>query len=267
MNVGTILVWMGLAAILSGPSAFASTGTGKVLFDLKIFTLEHEGKGYTLHADNGLKVSVPAEWLEPPQEARPDTQPSFSSFNHYHRQVTAFPIGDGRIGLHLSSYEIQNGDPAQAAAGRDVFLLFDPKSGTLRHGGMRLGITKDRVRVERRVFATAHTFFIGDVNGDRVLDLGVVKEKITWKKRPNGVQPGQRLADTAEPSYEQHPIRWYVLAADRWTYQPQYDGIFPKEEYHKLPLIGLVKSPVDLVDETIYPGIRKSSSRDVAPSN
>jgi hypothetical protein len=259
-----IILWMGLAVILAGAPAFASTGLHEVLFDVRTFTLEHEGNGYSLHSDNVGKVRVPSDWLRPPEEARPQAEPYVSSFNHYNRQVTAFSLGDGRVGLHLSSYEIQNGETAQAAVGRDVFLLFDPKSGSLRHSGLRLGITKARARVDGRVSATAHTFFIGDVDGDGLMDLGVVKEEIIWKKRPKGGRDEQALGSLAGPSYLQHPIRWYVLAVDHWSHQPQYDGKYPSGDYQKLPLIGLVKSPVDFVDEAIYPGIRKGSTRDIS---
>lgn len=263
MRSQPIALYLCFVVILAGLPALASAGAPEVPVDLKTFTLGHEGKEYSLRSDNGVNVPVPADWLEPPKEAKREADSFVPSFN-YDRQVTAFPIGDGRIGLHLSSYEIQTGGSAQAAAGRDVFLLFDPKTAALRHGGMKLGITKDRLRVDGRVSATAHTFFIGDINGDRILDLGVVKEEITWKKRLTGTQDEQALVNPAGPSYSRHPIRWYVLAADRWSHQPQYDGKFPQEEYQRLPLIGLVKSPVDFVDEAIYPGIRKSSGQDIS---
>ena len=259
MRSRRIALWVCFIAILAGSPSTTPAADIEATFDVKAFTLEHAGKEYSLRSDNGVNVPVPVDWLEPPKEAKRVADFFVSPFN-YDRQVTAFPVGDGRIGLHLSSYEIQIGGSAQAAAGRDIFLLFDPKTAALRHGGMKFGITKDRLRVDGRVSATAHTFFIGDINGDRIMDLGVVKEQITWKTRLNGRRDGT-LAHQVGPSYVEQPVRWYVLAGNRWIRQPQYDGQFPKGEYLKLPLIGLVKSPVDFVDESIYPGIRRSSAR------
>lgn len=255
-----IALWVCFIAILAGLPSVTSAANIEAAFDVKTFTLEREGTGYSLRSVNGAKMAIPVEWLGAPEEVRPNADSRMASVSHYNKQVTAFPIGDGRIGLHLSSYEIQNGEAGQTAAGRDVFLIFDPKAPALRHGGIRLGITKDRLRVDGRVSATAHTFFIGDINGDRIMDLGVVKEQITWKKRLRGTRE-ERLAHLVGPAYVEQPVRWYVLAGGRWTRQPQHDGQFPRGDYLKLPLIGLVKSPVDFVDESIYPGIRRSSAR------
>lgn len=255
-----IALWVCFLAIFPGSAPVTSAADIEAAFDVKSFTLEREAKGYSLRSDNRPKVPIPTEWLGPPEEVRAEADLRLSLVNLYDKQTTAFPIGDGRIGLHLSSYEIQNGDAGQTAAGRDVFLIFDPETTTLRHGGIRLGITKDRLRVDGRVSATAHTFFIGDINGDRLMDLGILKEQITWKKRLTGAGRNA-YPDSAGPSYVQHPVRWYAMATDRWTLQPQYDGQFPHGDYLKLPLIGLVKSPVDFVNESIYPGIRRSSAR------
>jgi hypothetical protein len=252
MNGRRVIMWVVLALLCAVIPVRAFPALEEVRYDFKSFFLERDGKLYNLRSDDGFKLTIPATWLDE------------DTFGHYHRQVTAFPIGDGRIGLHLSSYEFQIGETAQAAEGRDVFLLLDPKAGALRPGGPKLGVTKERSSVEGRVSATAHSFFIGDVNGDHLLDLGVIKEEIVWKRQFRGPQDREALAGSAGPVYVRQPIRWYVLSADRWTHQADYDGKFPSGEYQKLPLIGLVKSPVDFVDEAIYPGIRKGSNRDIS---
>ena len=47
----------------------------------------------------------------------------------FDEDVTACPIWDELIGIHVSSCAIQAQGSAQAAAGRDVFLVFDLETG------------------------------------------------------------------------------------------------------------------------------------------
>src|SRR6266403_5648587 len=83
------------------------------------------------------KVEIPRAWLVLRKEEEEEESDAFVSSFHYNPEVQSFPIGDGRIGLHFSSYEIQSGGSAQAAAGRDVFLIFKPASLELTQGGIR----------------------------------------------------------------------------------------------------------------------------------
>jgi hypothetical protein len=192
----------------------------------------------------------------PPDELKEESGAYVSSFN-YDDGVTAFPIGDGRIGLHLSSYEIQKEGSANAAAGRDVFLVLNPKARTLYPGGILFGVTKSRVRSMGCFFAVVHRFTIGDINNDRLIDVGVTGEKINCDE----VRDKEKGVDLMKgPFYEQHPVRWYIYQRtrwkvrrhvslrDHWIYDPDYDGKHPKSSL-QLPLIGLSKSPVDFVKE------------------
>lgn len=181
----------------------------------------------------------------PPKDERYEEERGayVSSFN-CSENVTSFKIGigDGLVGLHLSSYEVQEGGTAQAAAGRDVFLVHNQNSGTIHKGLLNLAITKNRVRSEGCCFATHSTFLLSDVNHDGFLDIGVIKE-----------ERGCKLVNDVmgAPFHERHPLRWYIFAKKYWQYDAALDGRIPRNSCWKLPLIDLIKSPVDYVNEVL----------------
>lgn len=207
------------------------------VIDFKLFQNQHD---YCLQYGKNEQLLIPLAWLIPPDEVQEDEQRYVSSF-HYDEPVTSFKIGDGRIGLHLSSYNIQKQGSAQAAAGRDVFLAFDPEKIKLHPGGLKLGVTKSRVRVMGCFSAMFHFFVIGDINSDGLIDIGVVKETLKCKWVNN-------IPVRSGPVYKQLPIRWYVYMG-HWKYEPGFDGKYPPKRHLKLPLINLVKSPIDFVKE------------------
>ena len=228
--------------------------------DTKSYRFVRDQKDYTLRYDRDKRLRIRQAWLVPPDELKEESGAYISSFN-YDEGVTAFPIGDGRTGLHLSSYEIQREGSANAAAGRDVFLVLDQKTRRPHQGGILFGITKERVRYMGCFFATFHRFIIGDINNDRLTDVGVIREEIRWDE----VRDKEKGVDRMEgPFYEQHPVRWYIYrptrlkvrghvsVRDHWNYDPDYDGKH-LESSLQLPLIGLAKSPVDFVKE-LYRG-------------
>lgn len=246
-----------LIPILSFSPALAQSAQDVLSVDTKSFRLVRDQQGYRLQYDVDKHLRVPQAWLMPPDELKEESLAYVSSFN-YDEQVTAFPIGNGRIGLHVSSYEIQREGSAQAAAGRDIFLMIDPKTRRLHPGGILFGITKDRVRSMGCFFATFHRFVIGDINNDHLIDVGVIREKITCEEV---YDPEREVGLMKGPFYEQYPVRWYVFEwgrptyrqTDHWRYSPDFDGKHPLASSLELPLIGLAKSPVDFVKE-VYRG-------------
>ena len=248
---------LSLLVFIFGISPALSQSTQDMLsIDTRGHRLVRDQRGYNLQFDGDKRLRVRKEWLVPPDELKGKSGAYVSSFN-YDEGVTAFPIEDGRMGLHLSSYEIQREGSANAAAGRDVFLVLDQKTRSLHQGGLLYGITKERVRSMGCFFAVFHCFIIGDINDDRLTDVGVAREEITWEE----VHDEKRQVDRMEgPFYEQHPVRWYIYqqrrwevkghvsVRDHWNYHPDYDGRRPKSSL-QLPLIGLTKSPVDFVTE------------------
>lgn len=136
-----------------------STDQFKLLTRRRDFALQFVSNG------KGKQIPVPRDWLVPPDEEKAE-EGNYVSSLLYGKQVTSFPIGNGKIGLQLSSYEIQKEGSAQAAAGRDVFLIFDPASSMVFRGGIERGITKERVRSQGCFAAKADNYYLADVNGD-----------------------------------------------------------------------------------------------------
>jgi hypothetical protein len=253
------VIWLPLfllPLVFSISLALADSPQAVLTVDTRGYRLVRDQKDYAVRYDRDKHLRVRGEWLMPPDELKEESGAYVSSFN-YDDGVTAFPIGDGRIGLHLSSYEIQKEGSANAAAGRDVFLVLNPKARTLYPGGILFGVTKSRVRSMGCFFAVVHRFTIGDINNDRLIDVGVTREKINCDE----VRDKEKGVDLMKgPFYEQHPVRWYIYQRtrwkvrrhvslrDHWIYDPDYDGKHPKSSL-QLPLIGLSKSPVDFVKE------------------
>jgi hypothetical protein len=223
-------------------------GTGSIpaaqfelLTEPHAFVLQFTSNGKT------KRVAIPRDWLIPPQEEKDEESTYVSSFQ-YDKEVSAFPIGNGKAGLHLSSYAIQEQGSAQAAAGRDLFLIFDPTSLHLSRGGIERGITKERVRSEGCFEASAERYFVADIDGDGLTDIGVSKEELECV--PTRYQQ-QDLELIEGPVYKQVPVAWYVFRSGAWKLEPALSGKFP-ERYQELPLIGIDKTPVDFVGRVLW---------------
>jgi hypothetical protein len=186
------------------------------------------------------RFAIARAWLVPKVEQARERDAYVSSFN-YDTAVTAFAVGDGTIGLHVSSYAIQPEGSAGAAAGRDVFLVFDPRSGLVRPGLAELGITKERVRGLGCPGARTSHFLTADVDGDGRTDIGKIDERIYCLETFEGARP-----TIVGPRYEQSLVTWFVFRAGRWRVDATYRGRMP-DRLTELPLIGLVLTPVDFV--------------------
>jgi hypothetical protein len=239
------------------------------------YRLVRDGENYYLHSDEGRILSVPSAWLtrtekvEDPldeliekQKIELEEEYALVSSTNFDEAATAFPIGDGRLGLHFSSYEIQKEGSAGAAAGRDVFLVFDPQVKCLHPGGLLAGITKERARYMGQFFALAHRFFLGDIDDDGLMDIGVMREEI----KPIG--PHRDIPSKVE--YEKDEMRWFVYTQgprvsygrrDHWKYDPALDGKRPATDMVKLPLIGIGKTPVAFVEELSGGKLQRSRTR------
>lgn len=203
------------------------------------FILVATPKGFAVQAavsGTPRRIAVPRTWLIPPAEEKDDGSNFVSSFK-YGKRITSFDIGNGKIGLHLASFESMTEGSARAAAGRDVFLVYDPASPAVARGLMELGITQARERDAGCFSAHGVHFLLADINRDGLSDIGLVKEVIEC--------PGVR------PLYSQQPVRWYVFRNGRWRAAPAFRGQLPQDRV-ALPLIGMVLSPVDYVAHGLW---------------
>ncbi|MEM7048513.1 MAG: hypothetical protein AAF604_02590 [Acidobacteriota bacterium] len=216
--------------------------------DIHRFQLVSVGSEFTLHSSDGQSVPVPREWLMPAQQVREEESTYVSSFD-YSKPVTAFRVTNELIGLHLSSYQIQKEGSARAAAGRDVFLLFDPQRQELHEGLMDLGVTKRRIRFMGCARAYHHDFTLEDINGDYRTDIGVKKDEIRCDLVHNEIED----VDYFVSKEASHEWRWFVLEGDQWRYSASHDGRAPSASSVELPFIDMLKSPVDFVREMTSP--------------
>ncbi len=176
-------------------------------------------------------LPIPAGWLIPEEN---EEKGYVSSFN-YDDSLNIFMIGGGLTGIQISSYDIQKEGSAQAAAGRDVFLVYHAPENRLYPGLINLGISKDRVRSAGIFYATNHIFLLADINDDEFKDIGIIKEDLQFSPHSQ--------------SYHRNPPEWYIFYKNRWVLEADSSGIFPLQAMIKLPLIGLGKSPVDFIKE------------------
>ena len=235
-----VLFWPVLSALLlicNSINALSQTDNYLLSYDTTRFRLLRDEHGFSLQYDQKMPIQVPQEWLIPLDEVPRDTQSYISSFD-YDEHITAFPVGKSWTGLHLSSYAIQEEGAAQAAAGRDLFLVLNQKDKRLHLGGLDLGISKERVRFMGCPFATFLRFIIGNINKDCLTDIGIIREEIKCEERYDEKKEVDVLTD---PFYEEGLIKWYVFVRDHWAHKPDYNGKYP-QDYTELPLIGLEKA-------------------------
>jgi hypothetical protein len=199
------------------------------------FSLLREEGALWLVVDGGReRLAVPAGWiLSPDEEAREND--GYVSTIAFERQVQEFAVGNGSIALRASSYETSGG-AANAAAGRDVFLVFDPGGRKVAEGSLRLGVTKRRLRANGVPYATTHRLYAQDIDGDGLVDIGTVRE--------------QASCHAGHPTFTSDRVRWHVFRDGRWIHDRARDGTPPRSSRAaELPLLGLVKSPVDYLLE------------------
>lgn len=228
--------------VVSGALCVAQAPAQNPAFSNDKFRLVIKRNKFALQFDSNGKrrqIAIPREWLVPPEEEKEEIGNYVLSFG-YDPPVTSFPIGNGRLGLHLSSYDVTREGTSHAAAGRDVFLVFDPKSPAVSKGGIERGVTKWRVRSEGCFSAAGEHYLLGDVDGDGLTDIGVVKDEIECLDKYDQAED----KDSKENRYKQYPADWYVFRGKSWQLDLTYSGKIPAS-VTELPLIGSAADDVD----------------------
>jgi len=247
-------LWFVFAGLLAS-SCFASLSAAQAKPSAELrrrvstnqFTLHSADNGeYSLSVRSSAAVQllpIKTEWLAPPDELEEEEGMPYSSVL-YAKQVTSFPIGNGEIALQFSSYDIMPAGSMLGAGGRDVFLIFNPKTQALRPGLIDLGMTKKRFRDDGCFNALMTHFLVADANGDGKLDIGVIREEI-------GCASGADRFN--RESYVQHFVSWYLFTPEGWK-KPSDDDDSEgwTDEYAELPLIGMSLSPVDFVGAFLW---------------
>jgi hypothetical protein len=241
-----LVVWLLASAAYPGGVRAASA---EKFFDEERVRLVRDAGTYRLRSADGIDVEVPRAWLEPPAAVAADEESYVGSLD-WEEAVTAFPIGGGRIGLHLSSYSIAGGGSAQAASGRDLLLIFDPSTGRLVRG-LDLGPSKSRVNLGGCWSARFARIAVGDVDCDRRLDASVVEDRLTCEEIDFRVI-GTEEEEWVRQDWQHHRLgsrRWYLGTGEAWVYDERLDDRLPCAGLAPVPLIGLVKGPVEFLLE------------------
>ncbi len=229
-----------LLALATGPLSAQPAPDLWTGFDAASYELIKDKTGYRLVAPGREPIAVPRAWLEP-EEVRKQEEETYVTALEWGRPVTAFALGDGRVGLHLASYTVAAEGSAQAAAGRDLFLIHDPGANRLRLG-LDLGETKGRVRVDGCFAAWYHRIQLGDVDCDGRLDLGVVEERIDCTDDENEEETPYLV-----PFLRTGTLDWFVLGDEGWRARPGLAGRLPCFGMREFPPLGAALSPVDWV--------------------
>lgn len=225
-----------------------------VLFINHSFALEINTGTYQLVIDensiltlpNSKKMVIPKEWLYPKKALLAERDSYVTSFN-YSKSITHFSISPNWIGLHISSWEYSAGS-AMAAAGRDVFLIYNEKENKLYNGNMPNTVTKSRHRFIGCFFATFHNFVIGDINQDGYQDIGVIKENFNCEEKFDEKEQIDRIIG---PNYSKSEIQWFIFNNNKWQENIKFHGIIPDKPYYKLPLIEMTKTPIEFIFERL----------------
>jgi len=161
-----------------------------------------------------------------------------SSFN-FSKKVNSFDIGNGLIGIQLSSFSVMSQGSAQAAEGRDVFLVFDPQTNMIYNKILEFGITKQRSRYMGCLSAKTSHFIVADVDGNGLIDIGRIKEEL---KCEDIYDPNKDTDGILGPFFFQDSVKWYVFENNQWVFDSLHSKI---DTYVDLPLNDIKINPID----------------------
>jgi hypothetical protein len=164
----------------------------------------------------------------------------YISSSHFSEKTTSFDIGNGLIGIHLSSFAATGEGSSKAACGRDLFLIYDPINSSLLDSSLNFGITKERIRFMGCLSAKFSNFIISDINQDGLTDIACIKDELLCSEYYDEYKNVDVLSG---PVYRQHPVEWYIFKNKFWEKDDSYLRIH--WHYTELPLLDIKLTPVD----------------------
>lgn len=187
------------------------------------------------------KISLPKKYLE--FNTLYESFDVYITVEDYHKNITAFQVAPGYIGLYLSAYRISKGS-VKLAYGTDKFLIYDEKKNKIINSAIKFKVSKARVKHRQCMSAIYHRFIVSDINRDGMFDVGIIKEEIICNETANVLNVSHK-----DPFYIQEKIKWFVFKDQGWIYNKKLDKRFPDSYYFYLPLLGMAKTPIDFVKE------------------
>jgi hypothetical protein len=126
--------------LLLSYSVYSGESGLSVEIDTSRFSLKSEINKFLL-VDNLQEkhVTIKNKLVINPDEE--DEEKAYVSSFIFSEKVNSFDIGNGLIGIQLSSFSTMSQGSAQAAAGRDIFLVFDPQKDAVNDKIFDFGIT------------------------------------------------------------------------------------------------------------------------------
>ena len=229
----------GMGNLSAGEKSYSGISS---TIDRTRFTLELENDLLFLHSKNNPPIKILTKWLIP--------GPSYPiELWDFSKTVHSFILGPGVTGLHLSSWrdESRNWGASMQAFGSDVFLIYHEKSHRITPGLSEMGLTKHRWGAMGCLFALHNNFYLNDVNHDGFIDIGVVKEKIFCTEYTDKINDVDLMTG---PKYKKFTVKWFLYSRGKWIDSKKNKALPVNiDSSIQMPLIELVKSPVDYIKE------------------
>lgn len=217
---------------------YSDNGDFIVEIDTSRFQLEITEDNYFL-VENLQKTKINLKLDSFINQDEEDEEKAYVSSFIFSEKVNSFKIGNGLIGIQASSFSAMIQGSAQVAAGRDIFLIYNPEKNQVYDNILDFGITKQRSRYMGCLSAKTSHFILADVDKNGWIDIGRIKEELKCEEINNKVQDAEEISG---PFFIQDSVEWYVFGKNFWVYDSLYIGY---DRYIDLPLIDIKLTPID----------------------
>jgi len=164
------------------------------------------------------------------QDNELEDEKAYVSSTNYSTKTNSFEIGNGLVGIQIVSYDFMKEGSAQAGAGRDLFVIYNPAKKNIYDKILEFGITKQRHRYIGCLFAKTSHFILADIDHNGLLDIGRIKEEL-------------KCDESYQTYFVQDSVEWHTFVDNDWN--PGAANNLP-DDYKDLPLINLKMNPIDV---------------------